>query len=109
MLNINVKVDIDVSKKQYPVYFEKRNVCVHCGAEGSLTFVDKFGRETKREIYPFDHIKCKACGREYSIMWQYDSDNPDVMYPTAVDPSIKQEFFNLLGANTIRRKGEKSL
>ena len=67
MLNIGLNIKLDIDKVQYPVYFEKHNICIHCGAEGQLIFVDKFGRETKNEIHPFDHIKCKSCNRLYSI------------------------------------------
>ena len=108
MLNIGINLNIDINKVQYPVYFEKRNICVHCAAEGKLIFIDKFGRETSKEIYPFDHIKCKACGRQYSIKWQRDDFN-DKMFPTAVDPSFKQEFINLLCNKKIKDKGDKSL
>ena len=108
MLNIGVNVNIDITQKQYPIYFDKKNICVHCGAEGRLTFVDKFGNETKKEIHPFDHIKCKACGRRYSIYWQVDPSNGR-MYPCAVDPSFKQEFVNLVNGMKIKTIGDKQL
>lgn len=108
MLNIGINLNIDVNKVQYPVYFERKNICVHCGAEGELVFIDKFGRETAKEIYPFDHIKCKICGRTYSIKWQRDESNGK-MFPTAVDPSFKQEFINLLCSRKIKGQGDKTL
>lgn len=108
MLNIGLNIKLDIDKVQYPVYFEKHNICIHCGAEGQLIFVDKFGRETKNEIHPFDHIKCKSCNRLYSILWQRDESN-NKMFPTAVDPSLKQEFVNLLTTKVIQGKGEKTL
>lgn len=108
MLNIGINLKVDVNQVQYPVYFEKKNICTHCGAEGELVFVDKFGKETKKEIHPFDHIKCRKCGRPYSILWQRDEDN-NKMFPTAVDPSLKQEFINLLSTKILKSNGEKVL
>lgn len=108
MLNIGLNVKLEVNKVQFPIYFERNNICVHCGSEGQLIFVDKFGRETKTEIHPFDHIKCKSCGRLYSILWQRDESNGK-MFPTAVDPSFKQEFVNLLTNKVVKEKGEKAL
>lgn len=105
MLGIACNLDIDVRKVQYPVYFEKRNVCVHCAAEGSLVFVDVFGRETNREINSFEHIKCKCCGRTYSINWKNDPANNSKMYPVAVDPSVSQQFSNFMNMRDIKRKG----
>lgn len=108
MLNIGFNLDIDIKQTKYPIYFEKNNICVHCGSEGQLTFVDKFGNETKREIHPFDHIKCKSCGRHFSILWQTDS-NTGRMYPCAVDPSFKQEFINIINNKNIKQKGDNIL
>ena len=108
MLNIGINLNIDINKVQYPIYFERKNICVHCGAENKLVFIDKFGRETTKEIYPFDHIKCLSCNRTYSIKWQRDESNGK-MFPTAVDPSFKQEFINLLCSKKIKEKGERSL
>lgn len=108
MFNIGVNLDIDVKKIQYPLYFEKRNVCIHCGAENTLTFVDKFGNKTRKEIHAFDHLTCTACGRIYSIKWEND-ENSDKMYPVAVEPSVKQEFINLVTLNKVKDKGEKEL
>lgn len=105
LLNIATNVDIDVKKVQYPVTFEKRNVCVHCGGEGTLRFVDAFGRETRKEIAAFEHIKCTKCGRVYSIDWKRDPVNVNRMYPVAVDPSIGQQFDNFLNRKEIRSDG----
>lgn len=101
MLDFNINVDLQISQKEYPICFEKRNICVHCGKEGTLKFVDKFGNETRKEIHPLDHIKCNACGRHYSILWKKDQ-NSGRMYPTAVDPSIKQEFVNMFINKTVK-------
>ena len=95
MLNIGVDINLKINKVQYPIHFEKRNECVHCGGIDTLIFVDKFGRESNKEIHPFDHIKCKSCGRHFSILWQKD-DKTGKMFPCAVDPSLKQEFVNML-------------
>lgn len=109
MLDLGVDVDIDVKKVRYPIHFEKKNICVHCAAQGSLVFVDKFGNESKKEINAFDHIKCKTCGRIYSILWQRDEDNDGKMFPSAVDPSIKRQFINLVNSSSIKKKGVKEL
>jgi hypothetical protein len=109
MLNIGVNINVDLKETQYPIYFEKRNICVHCGAEGTLTFVDKFGKETNKEIYPFDHIKCKKCNATYSILWQRDESNNNRMYPTAVDHSINKEFLNTIKYPFIKDKLVKSI
>lgn len=98
MLNIGVKVNVDIKDVKYPVYFEGKNICAHCGAEGSLVLVDKFGNETRREIHPFDHIKCRACGRVFSIKWVKDPTN-NKLIPCAVSPCIKQEFVNFINLN----------
>lgn len=109
MLNIGINdININISKTQYPVYFEKKNICVHCGAENSLIFVDKFGKETNQEIHPFDHIKCRKCGSIYSILWQRDKNNGK-MFPIPVDPNLKLEFINILNKNNIKSDGNKIL
>ena len=108
MLNISTHINIDVKTVQYPIFFDKRNICVHCGSEGSLIFVDKFGRDTKKEIYPFDHIRCTKCNRHFSILLQRDNSNGK-MYPSAIDPSFKQEFINLLSTPILKKQGEKEL
>lgn len=110
MLNFrfNVNANIEVNQVQYPLYFEKRNICVHCGAEGQIIFVDKFGNETRKDIYPLDHMKCKACGRTYSIMWKKDLEK-EKMYPVPVETSIKQEFLNMTNYFKIKSKGVKEL
>lgn len=107
MLDFNLKVDVDVSKTQFPIYFERKNICVHCGCEGSLKFVDKYGRETDKEIHALDHIRCVKCGTRYSILWNRD-EKTGRMYPSAVDPSIKQEFVNLFLTKQIK-PGDRSL
>lgn len=108
MLNFSVNVNLDIKRTQYPIYFERRNVCIHCGGSGTLTFVDKFGNETNKEIYPLDHIKCKKCGRRYSIRWEKDPSNGR-MFPIPVEREIKQEFINTINHIYIKQNGEKKL
>lgn len=108
MLNFKVSVGLEVKNVQYPIMFDRRNICVHCGAENNLIFVDKFGRETKQEIHPFDHIKCKKCNRSFSILWEKDA-STGKMYPIATDPGIKREFLNLVSYNNIKNKGIKNI
>lgn len=104
MLGIDVNVKAD--KITQPVYFEHKNVCVHCGETGSLVFVDLGGRETTKEIFQFDHMKCTACGKIYSIKWSHPEDNPDIYRPSAVEFSIKRDFKNMFKD---RKKLEKVL
>lgn len=108
MLNIGVNISFDVQEYHYPIHFEKRNECVHCGAIGQLTFVDIFGNETNKEIHPFDHIKCKACGTKFSILWNRDP-KTNKMFPSAVDQSFKQEVLNFVNKKAIKENGEKDL
>lgn len=93
MLGLNT-ITVDIKKFRYPVYFENRNTCVHCGAEGSLAFVDRFGNTYTKELAAFEHIKCRNCGRIYSIRWGRTSDGS--MKPSAVDFSIGTQFNNFL-------------
>lgn len=95
MLDLNFNISLDVKRIKQPIHFEKKNCCVHCGANGSLVFVNKFNKESDKEIHPFNHIKCRKCGHLYSIKWQPNPDN-NSMYPSAVDYSIRQEFKNIV-------------
>lgn len=108
MLNISMDIQINTKTTHYPIMFDGRNICVHCGGEGTLTFVDKFGRATNQDIHAFDCIKCKKCGRTYSILWQNDESNGK-MYPSAVERNIKTEFLNLFNNKKIQSKGEQKL
>jgi len=103
---LRAKVNVDITNVEYPIYFEKQNKCVACGCEGELTFVNIFGKETDKEIHAFDHIKCKQCGSVYSIKWDREP-GTGKLYPSAIDPSIKNEFTNLIMKKTINEKGEK--
>ena len=106
MLNFKVNVDIDIHRIKYPITFDKRNTCVHCGSDRSLVFVDRFGNETRQEIHAFDHIKCTKCGRKYSILWQRDNNK---MYPVATDLGIKQDFLNMVSAPFLKNKINTSI
>ena len=92
MINLDVNVDIQLRNVHYPIYFKRKNICVACGAEKVLKFINIFGKETGSEIHPFDHIKCGKCGALYSIDWDKESDGK--LYPSAIDPSIKRDFTN---------------
>ena len=106
MLGLNT-ITVDIQKIKYPVYFEHRNVCVHCGARNSLVFVDRFGNETTKETAAFEHIKCKRCKRIYSIRW--DRDECGNMRPSAVDFSIVTQFNNFLSNDSIANDGIRVL
>ena len=101
MLNINITkleedttgFNIDVQNIRYPFYFERKNICVSCGAEGTLKFINIFGKEAKHEIHPFESLKCSRCGALYSIKWDKDEEDGK-LYPSGVDKSIVRDFLN---------------
>ena len=97
-IDINCKIDLTNDKrKKYPLIFSS-NICTSCGAEGTLTFIDKLGNPVRNiEVYPFSHIVCSKCGALYGIKWDKDKDGH--MSPLAVDPKLKDRFFNCLGKN----------
>lgn len=109
MYDVNVKIgpdsvdkddllSINIKEYHYPVYFKNKNICVSCGAEGELAFVNIFGKEVKHEIHPFEFLQCKRCGAKYSIKW--DKSNEDQkLYPSAVDKSFIKDFVNNFVAN----------
>lgn len=86
-------LDINIKEYHYPIYFEKKNICVSCGAEGDLIFVNIFGKEASHEVHPFEHLKCRRCGATYSIKWDR-SEEDDKLYPSAVDKNIAKDFLN---------------
>ena len=107
MLNLNVDVKIKVSKPKIPIKLVGVNKCLHCGTEGSLQKVDIFGKESKQEIYPLDHIHCSACGYDYSIEWKPQEDGSFIPVPT--NTSIKQEIVNTLNYLKIRKNGKTEI
>ena len=78
----------------YPVWFDNKNICVHCGAENSLFFLDKFGKKTKNSIYPLVGYKCSKCDAEYKIYWQ-KGDNGKY-YPSPIDPDIIDNYVDMV-------------
>lgn len=108
MLNLNSEVSIDIKHVKFPVYFRHKNICIHCGGEGTLVFVDKFGRESKKELSAFEHIKCTKCGRIYSMRWEPDEKDETTYRPSAVEFNIIQDFKNLINP-VVNHMGEKSL
>lgn len=92
MIKPSIELNVDVKEIQYPIYFERKNICVSCAAEGSLKFVNIFGKEASHEVHPFESLKCSRCGAIYSIKWTKGED--DKIYPTAVDRSIVRDFLN---------------
>ena len=107
MLNVNVDVNIDVKGYHYPFHFERKNICVSCGAEKALKFINIFGKESGSEIHPFESIKCSECGAPYSILWERGED--DKMYPSAVDPTIKKDFISSFRETFQKNKLVKNL
>lgn len=108
MLGINVNLSVDVKKVTSPIYFQHKNECVRCGAKGKLVFIDRFGRECTREINALEHIKCKNCGKLFSIIWE-PKEGTDKMMPSAIDTSIATDFMNLLNYNKIKNNAENKL
>ena len=92
MINLDVKLNVDVKEIHYPIYFERRNICIACGAANALKFINIFGKESPKEVHPFDKIRCSNCNATYSICWDKEDDGK--LYPSAIDPSIKRNFVN---------------
>ena len=92
MIKPTVDLNIDLKEVHYPFYFERKNICVSCGAEKSLIFVNIFGKEASHEVHPFEYLKCSRCGAVYSIKWSKGQD--EKLYPSAVDKSITRDFLN---------------
>lgn len=103
MLNLNVNVD--VKQSEYPIFFDGKNECVNCGSVNCLEFIDKFGNRHRDEIKAFDHIKCKCCGKIFSILWQKSKDS-NRMYPSAVEANIGRDFVNMVNGR-IKLDGTK--
>lgn len=109
MLGINFNVDINVKKVSSPFYFQHKNECTRCGAKGQLIFVDRFGRECSREVNALEHIKCRACGKVYSILWEPKENDSDKLYPSAVDTSVAIDFKNLVSHSSIKKNANNEL
>ena len=103
MLNLNV--NIDLKRTEIPIYFDGKNECVVCGGINTLDFIDRYGNRHKDEVKAFDHIKCRKCGRIYSILWQ-KRENSNKMYPSAVEPNVARDFINILNRD-VKNTGEK--
>lgn len=86
-------LDVNIKEYHYPIYFERKNICISCGAEGDLKFINIFGKEASHEVHPFEYLKCTRCGATYSIKWDR-SEEDNKLYPSAVDKSIAKDFLN---------------
>ena len=84
---------VESKEYHYPFYFERKNMCVSCGAEGDLHFVNIFGKDASHEVHPFEYLKCKRCGAVYSIRWDKNQEDQK-LYPSAVDKRIIDDFLN---------------
>lgn len=100
-LGVNLNVDIDLKEVHFPIYFERKNICVSCGETGTLKFINIFGRESSHEVHTIEHIKCSKCGATYSIKWSKDEETGK-LYPSAVDKSMYTDF-----VNSFKNKGLK--
>ena len=94
MIRTEINTDINFKEIHYPIYFDRKNICVSCGAEGDLQFVNIFGKNVNHEVHPFEYIKCSRCHAVYSIKWTRNPDDGK-LYPSAVDKNIGREFVNL--------------
>lgn len=74
---------------KYPIYFYG-NTCIHCGSNGSLTFVDRMGKETRRPIYPICKMICKECNTEYFVKWIKNFD--ETLVPVCVSKDEITKF-----------------
>ena len=92
MIKPTVDLNVELEEIHYPFYFERKNICVSCGAEGSLKFINIFGKESTHEVHTFESLKCSKCGALYSIKWTKGEN--DKLYPSAVDKSITRDFLN---------------
>lgn len=98
MLGLNMNVDIDVKHAIFPVYFKNKNICIHCGSNKSLIFVNAFGKKVhNNSVDTFSHLKCTNCGRTYSILWEPDDEG--TMKPSAVEYNVGKEFMNFIKPN----------
>lgn len=102
MLKITTTIAKD-NRVEVPIYFDRKNECACCGGKGTLIFIDKFGKEARGEYHPFDHIECKKCGHQYSILWKKDKDSLK-MYPSAVDKTVPENFTNMVYNNAASDK-----
>lgn len=108
MLGIDINLSLDVKKITSPIYFQHRNECTRCGAKGKLVFVDRFGRECTKEINALEHMKCRNCGKVFSILWE-PKEGTDKMMPSAVDTSVSIDFLNLVNYGKLKKNGINEL
>ena len=88
----------------YPIYF-LNGTCPHCASDG-LSYLDKFGKETKMLIYPINNIICRSCNRRFFIQWNKDEEGTFI--PVTCAKSSITKFENRVAEFTIlnRRKLE---
>lgn len=92
---IGLKSEATVTRKnKFPIYFEHKNICVHCGAENCLVFLDRFNNEFTKELEVFERMKCKKCNTEYYIRWDRNKDGD--MKPSAIGYNIPREYNNFI-------------
>lgn len=71
----------------YPFSFTD-GTCVHCAAPQSLTFMDKYGKETKDPIYSATGLICKSCKTKFRIHW---TNIDGILYPLCCSDEYKDE------------------
>lgn len=76
----------------YPIRFRK-NICIHCGKEGTLLFKDKFDNTTRNPIYTVNNLICSNCNTVYFIKWE-KLETDEKMVPTCCSNLSIQEFEN---------------
>lgn len=105
MLNLNINVNIP-TKNKFPIKLIGVNECLHCGSKGTLQKIDIFGRPSKQDMYPLDHIESSHCNQRYSIEWK---EKDGELIPVPVNMSIKQEIVNTMGYFKIRKNGRNDI
>lgn len=100
MIKLDCDLNFSVETIEYPMKIINENVCLHCGAQGTLKTVNVFGKSDPSGIRPFSHIKCENCKRIFSIQWTKIEDGRTI--PVAISPSVKNEFLNMLGDKSER-------
>ena len=100
MIKLGLDMNFEIEPIEYPMTIIGENVCLHCAAQGTLKTVNAFGKYDASGIRPFSHIKCENCGRIFSIRWTKTEEGKTI--PVPVNPSVKNEFLNLLGDKSER-------
>ena len=70
-------------------FISNKNICMHCGKEDVLKYIDLHNEEHSQMIYSTKSVRCTNCGTEYFIHW---SDVDGEMKPYYSDKYIIDDF-----------------